>query len=410
MTGAGELRIAVRKFPPFESAIRKQWESFALREHPDASLSITAMGLDQLRDELFPKDGLRNGSWDIAFLVLDWAQAVLEAKSVMNLRPWLERNPPQGFPDGWAPSLLRRQHIGDFIVGLPYHDGPECLIYRRDLFENPWNRDQYRRRFHVELEPPETWDAFHRIARFFQRPDENLSGTCFAAYPDGHNTVYDFLLQLWTRGGEIESGGNLRVDTPEAAEALSFYRDVLNDASAVHPECRQMDSVRSGEAFARGEIAMMVNWFGFAATAEAGADSRVQGRVAIAPIPHGGAGASCSLSTYWLLVIGSGSQHPAIAYDFLRHCASREMDRLLTLEGGIGCRRSTWSDAEVNRRIPFYRDLEKLHASAREMPQTAGWPHASAILDRLVTRAISTDQPIGELLHEADEELRKSSR
>ena len=28
-------------------------------------------------------------------------------------------------------------------------------------------------------------------------------GTVFAAFPDGHNTLYDFALQLWSRGGEL---------------------------------------------------------------------------------------------------------------------------------------------------------------------------------------------------------------
>ncbi len=109
----------------------------------------------------------------------------------------------------------------------------------------------------------------------------------FALYPDGHNTVYDFCIQLWTRGGELMvADGNFCLDSQQAMEALAFLRDMVNDRSAVHPGCRVMDSVKSGMAFAAGEVAIMVNWFGFAAMADCMPNSEVRGKVSIAPIPH----------------------------------------------------------------------------------------------------------------------------
>jgi hypothetical protein len=46
-----------------------------------------------------------------------------------------------------------------------------------------------------------------------------------------------------------------------------------------------MDSVQSGLVFASGEVAIMVNWFGFAAMSETLADSKVKGCIDIAQIP-----------------------------------------------------------------------------------------------------------------------------
>ena len=67
---------------------------------------------------------------------------------------------------------------------------------------------------------PQTWDQFHRIARFLTHPQGVLYGTAFAAFPDGHNTVYDFCLQLWTRGGELfEDSGRILLATPKASES-----------------------------------------------------------------------------------------------------------------------------------------------------------------------------------------------
>jgi multiple sugar transport system substrate-binding protein len=101
---------------------------------------------------------------------------------------------------------------------------------------------------------------------------------------------------------------------------------------------------------------------------------------------------------YWLLGIPSGSRHPDLAYAFLRHLMTARMDKLLTMEGGIGCRRSTWLDPEVARLAPFFHRLAQLHENARELPRRADWPDIAHRLDRLVVEAIASDDPIPVLL------------
>jgi multiple sugar transport system substrate-binding protein len=328
--------------------------------------------------------------------------AIHESRAVVDLAPFLKKNPPDDYPQGWMPSLLRLQQIDGSALGVPYHDGPECLIYRKDLFADPNEQSAYRERFGSPLRVPQTWQEFHQVAHFFQRPENGLYGTAFAALPDGHNTVYDFLLQLWTRDGQlIDDSGQIRFDTPEAIEALTFYRSMLQDSAAVHPRCFEMDSVKSGLAFAAGELAMMVNWFGFAAMSETIAESRVKGRVDIANIPHGKVGSTTSLNIYWILSIASGSRHREIAYNFLRHCLTARMDKLLTLEGAIGCRKSTWNDPDVNRTVPFYNRLESLHTNAREIPRLAEWPRIASSIDELMLNVIQTDKPIDQLTSQA---------
>ncbi|MGH9624322.1 MAG: sugar ABC transporter substrate-binding protein, partial [Bryobacteraceae bacterium] len=196
--------------------------------------------------------------------------------------------------------------------------------------------------------------------------------------------------------------GRIHFETPEALEALRFYRSMLEDNSATHPDCREMDSVQSGLAFAAGEIAVMVNWFGFAVMCETLAGSRVKGNVGVTLVPRGGNASSVSLNAYWILSIAARSPHRDIAYRFLRHCLSAPMDKLLTLEGATGCRKSTWKDAEVNASIPFYYLLESLHASARELPRLNYWPEIAALIDELLTALIQTTTPVAQLVREAD--------
>lgn len=380
------FRIAVRAFPPFESAIRRQWESFEAEARTGLRLEAVPLDLHPLHAAIF---GPAAETWDAAFLVTDWIAEAARSHTLLDLAPYLASAPPEGYPDAWTPSLLRFQQVDRRVLGLPYHDGPECLIYRKDLFAA------------AGLAAPQTWDEFHAIARRLTTPSENRYGAVFAAYPDGHNTVYDFCLQLWSRGGDLfDAAGHPQLQTAAARDALRFYRGILRDPSAVHPRCAEFDSVKSGYAFAHGEVALMVNWFGFAAMCETAPDSSVRGRVAVAEVPGG-----VSLNVYWTLAIPATCTRPDLAWSFLSHCASAPMDKLLTLEGGIGCRKSTWSDAEVNRAIPFYRGMERIHTGARELPRLAGWSAIASVLDALVLEALGSDRPESELLAEAQERI-----
>lgn len=364
------------------------------------------MDLHPLEAALFHADGMRKGDWDVAFVPTDWIASMQQHGAALDLAPMLAAEPPVDYPSGWTESLLHLQRVDNAVLGVPYHDGPECLIYRRDVFEDTELRSKYWDRYKQELRPPSTWEEFHQIARFLQRPDDGLFGTVFAAFPDGHNSVYDFLLQLWSRGGELVSpSGELRFETSAAVEGLSFYRSILADQQAVHPDCAAMDSIASGLAFAAGQVAMMINWFGFATMAHTGADSAVRSLVDIAPVPHGPQESALSLNVYWLLAIAAGSPHASVAWKFLRHVLTPEMDKLTTLSGAIGCRRSTWSDPEVNQAIPFYHRMKQLHECAREIPRRADWPLIANIIDELVTATIGSTAPIPELLRQADAKL-----
>lgn len=401
------FRIAVRQFGPFESAMQKLWDHYCLETGCTVQAEMVPMDLHLLHQSILKENGLANGTWDVAHINTDWLCEAYASGALEDLKPYIDKNPPNNFPKGWSASLLSMQRFGSEIVGLPFHDGPECLIYRKDLFDDKHEQQKFFEQYGKPLQVPRTWEEFQIIARFFHRPEENLYGTAFAAYPDGHNTVFDFCLQLWTRGGNLtDKDGLVNIHSPQAAEGLEFYRNILQDKQAVHPNSPDYESVQAGAAFARGEAAMMINWFGFASVCEVSDGCPVKGKVDIAGLPKGDGGESASLNVYWLYSIGSGSRHKELAYDFIRFATNRKNDKLLTLEGGIGCRISTWNDEEVNRIVPYYHKLEMLHQNARSLPLKSNWAQIAAIIDEVVLKALNTGRPVNELLEEGQEKIR----
>ncbi|MEM6550754.1 MAG: extracellular solute-binding protein [Planctomycetota bacterium] len=400
------FRFAIRQFEPFERSMQEIWDAFCAQTGCTLTFEPVPLDLHPLYDALLGNGGMKNGDWDVAHLNTDLIAEAHAGSALLDLKPFIEQNPPDDFPSGWTGSMLGFQDFGDALVGLPFHDGPECLIYRTDLFNDTNEQANFKAKTGKNLAPPKTWDDFIAIARFFQRPEQNLYGTVFAAYPDGHNTVFDLALQVWTRGGElVDDAGRVVVDTSEAVEGLTFYREVLRDTTVVHPGCADMDSVKSGMAFAAGEIAMMVNWFGFAGMCEVLPESAVRGKVDITEIPASPGCSSASLNCYWMYTIASGTPHAQTAYDFIRFATTAEQDKRLTLNGGTGCRISTWHDAEVNAAVPYTHRLEPLHAKARTLPRAANWSELAGVIDTLVLKTINTDRPIAELLTESQAKL-----
>jgi len=401
-----KFKIAVRKFDAFESAIEKIWKSFCKTTGCKLALEAIPLDLHPLYDTILKDEGLKNGTWDVSLINTDWITEAYTSNSVENLTSYIEKNPPNDFPNGWSNSLLYKQEFEDKIVGLPFHDGPECLIYRKDLFESVEEGIAFYEKHGKPLKIPKTWDDLIQVAEFFNRPEQGLYGTTFAAYPDGHNTVFDFCLQLWTRGGDLfDKNKKIKLNSKAAIRGMEFYRKALKNRSAIHPDSRNFDSVKSGMAFANGNLAMMVNWFGFASMCEFLEDSKVKGKVDIANVPAGPKGKGTSLNAYWMYVIGSGSQHKDVAYEFIKFAVNAENDKLLTLEGAIGCRKSTWHDEDVNKEVPYYYKLEALHKNTRSLPRKSNWTEIADVIDRLVLEVINTSKSIKKILKHAQEEI-----
>ena len=155
---------------------------------------------------------------------------------------------------------------------------------------------------------------------------------------------------------------------------------------------------------------MMINWFGFASMCAVDANSKVKGKVGVDLLPSAAGEQSASLNVYWLYTIAKGSQNKQVAYDFLRFVTQAKQDKQLTLEGGIGCRISTWKDEEINEIIPFYHKLEQLHEVANSLPQKKNWAAMAAVIDEMVLSAINSEEPSKSLIEKAQKQINELER
>jgi multiple sugar transport system substrate-binding protein len=398
------LRIILRNYADFENALTEEARLFEAR-YPGTKIELVSVGIHELYHSAITEGGLRDGRFDLALLVTDWLAEAHSAGAVEGLHHWQQLIPLHDWPGGWPRSLVQPLIFGDHLTSLPWHDGPECLVYRSDLFQDPAAHSAFRSQFSRDLAPPTTWDEFEQVAGFFTDQTAGRYGTVFAAFPDGHNTLYDFALQVWSRGGELtDATGRPSLTTPNALAALDFYRRVVCNPALCHPKSPQLDSTQSGDLFLAGEVVMMANWFGFAARSGREGSS-LAGKVAIAPIPTANGASPVSLSVFWALAMGKGSRRKELAWQFLRFVASPERDLGITRHGTVGVRLSTWRNPELQSRNPVYHEVEAISLGARQLPTGPGMASFAAIIDNVISRALSTDEPSEAILDLAQREI-----
>jgi len=404
---APPLNLIYRVFDGFDQALTRQAADYQTSQ-PGFALHLESLDVPSLYDTMIANRGCLSGNYDLFLAVTDWFPELIRDGLVLPLDDRLRRDPPLGWPDAWPASLRRlQQDTSGHVFGLPYHNGPEVFMYRTDLFDDPMERERFRRQHGRNLAPPTTWSDLLDLARYFTRPDDDLVGCVVAAKPDGHNDVYDFLIHLWSRGGVfLDESCRPMFAGAEGEEALRFYLDLIHEHRVTQPNPWEYDSIASGEFYASGRAAMMWNWCGFHSVADLPATSKIPGKTRSVMLPGGDGprGEPVSLIVYWVMTIPTGSQYPNAAWDFMRHLATSAMDKTTALSGGSGTRLSTWNDPEVREQFGYYATIEEVHRRARTLPALPEYPAINEVIDRMMARVVPNPQSMSRALRDASQE------
>ena len=361
------------------------------------------LGLPELEQVLCESAVCHDGAADLVLVPADWLPRLAAAGALCPLDRLLEAKPPSGWPDAWSDSFVdvvtftggppsgsrvdtsasaRKQ-----LWGVPFHDGPPLLIYRRDLFESVDERQRYAAEFGEEMVPARTWAEFSRQAGWFTRPAESLFGTVLAGAPDGHNNVYDFVTQLRRHGGEVVDGRTPAFGGSAGLAALAWLRRHAVLQPATSPAAHDLDSVQSGAEFAAGRVALMVNWAGYALAAER-PTSAVAGRVGVALAPrHDDGSPTVVVNAFWALAVAAGSASPTgPGTSCNAGCRRRGMSRRPW--PGQRIHGSTWSDPRITALSDAFGLFEAAHRSSRPLPVIVELPLLVQILSDLVERVV----------------------
>ncbi|HRD66625.1 MAG TPA: extracellular solute-binding protein [Candidatus Competibacter sp.] len=307
--------------------------------------------------------------------------------------------------------------------------------YRKDLFEDPANRKDFRERYNRELAPPGTWTEYRDIAEFFtgrRATDGTALYGAAEAFARGGQQFWDVFSRASAytnhpafRGAQFFDPDTMRaqINNPGWVRAVQDYVDILKFCS---PDAKGYDIVGARQAFMSGHAAMILDWGDTGPLAEDPAQSHVVGKVGYFVLPgsrdvwngrfwrwerferpykapflaFGG----------WVAGVPKNSRHQQAAWDYIQWYSSPEnsLHDVVTSGTGINPYRLThFTDIDAWTRV-FSRAaaaeyLEVLRASL-DSPQVAldlripGFFRYTEALEIQLTRALNGETPVKEAL------------
>ena len=178
----------------------------------------------------------------------DWINENIDVDSIFETAMTAFAEYPKGSKKYWA---------------LPAEVDCNGFAYRTDLFEDPKEKDAFKKKYGYELAPPETYDQLRDIAEFFTRPPDlyGIAPWYTKAY-DG--ITMGFQQVLWSFGGSYGDEQTYKIEgilnSEAGVKALEYYKDLKQFAPEGSVEYYWAESL---DAFKKGLVAMTMDYFAF---------------------------------------------------------------------------------------------------------------------------------------------------
>lgn len=151
------------------------------------------------------------------------------------------------------------------VWSLPLQSNVLTVSYRKDLFNDPKNKEEFKKQFNHELAIPQTLDEYLDIAKFFTRDTNNdgkmdMYGTTLMGKKHEANFV-DYKSFLSDFGGNIFDDKLKPVFNDEkGVKALETYGSWINQYKVTPPGALTYTWDEVATVFGSGQVAMGMNY------------------------------------------------------------------------------------------------------------------------------------------------------
>lgn len=226
------------------------------------------------------------------------------------------------------------------VVAIPA-DGDIAVLYlRKDMLDEPANKEAFKKQFQRELEPPETWDEYLDLIRFFHDPGNNFYGSCEER--DLHTGWMFWMLRYTSQATPtqylFDDDMHPLINSPEGIRATEQYIATIPYSPP--------DSLVEGNNYSY-TLPFFKNGHGFAFILTMSAakmlnspHSMLRGKVMIYPMPGNIVGDELVQKSSFIygnnIVIPAGSKHPELAFLYAMWLSDPEISsRSVQVSGGM---------------------------------------------------------------------------
>ncbi|MGV8831815.1 MAG: ABC transporter substrate-binding protein [Devosia sp.] len=310
----------------------------------------------------------------------------------------------------YVPGTLKSAMVDGRLVQLPRVTDVSNLYYRKDLYEDPAKMEAYKAQFGTDLAPPKTFDEFKQQIIFFADAP-NLYGTAFAGKDEGMSGRFMEILRA--NGGDLfDADWNPTFNSAAGVEALNWFKDIY-DAGAVPAGTVNYTWDDIGQAMAAGQLAVDLDWPGFAGFYSDPSASKISDVLGFAVSPVGSAGVRGGWSGSHSFSVTEACDNKEAATSFAVFLTNDESEMMEAEAGNLPTRTKTFDEV-----IKYFNDNGKTAlaemfpiwqaslADARTPPLIPQWIEVSNVLWPQLQAAIVGEKTPQEALDKAADEAR----
>jgi multiple sugar transport system substrate-binding protein len=212
-------------------------------------------------EELFPKQMLEHkagsGAYDILTIGPSWVADMARAGALEPLDSYIEKYGVASEFGDIAPAFRDWMKFEGKTYALVVDGDVHVLYYRKDIFEDPANLEEFKEKYGYDLGPPQTWKAFGDICQFITdkyAPDLYGAGLINTGYMH-----FFFSERFRTYGGKFFDPETMQA-TVNSQAGIDALTDMVDQLDCQPPGVQTWGFGESLSALNSGEIAMTITW------------------------------------------------------------------------------------------------------------------------------------------------------
>ena len=269
------------------------------------------------------------GAYDALNVIPSWMPDLVKAGALEELDPYVDKYGYREELENIAPTYRDNQmKVDGKIYGFPDDGDLFVLYYRKDLFEDPENRAEFKARYGYDLGPPQTWEQYADAGRFIT---EKYAPKIYGAgqFRQPAYGIWMFEERYRVEGGRFFDPETMRAQINNEIGVKAF-EGMRSDNAFMPPGVETWGFVEALSSFLAGDIAMTISWppfgrwaAGYGTEEEALSwvpKSTIADKVGYA-LPPGG---TPQLAAGFSLSVSSSSKNKEAAYLFIQWLNSEE--------------------------------------------------------------------------------------
>ena len=349
----------------------------------------------QLHDLISQKLKNRDTGVDVFVMDVIWPAEFASAGWVLPLDSFFTANEQQQFLR--APITANR--YSGRIFGVPLFIDAGVLYYRRDLLEKN------------SFAAPRFWPELVQQAKAILRSERDPQLAGFSAqFKQYEGLVCNMMEFIVSNGGALWDETRMKgaIDEKPALDAIRFVRDeIVGQISS--RGLLAYEEPESLALFTEGRAIFHRNWPYAGVIANDSRQSKVAGRVGMAPLPSFPGHPGASALGGWQLAISRFSRQPELAWRFVSFISGEAMQKRIAVEiGKAPTRVSLYKDRDVLAAVPHLKTLQQIFEQAVPRPVTPVYTPLSNILQRYFSSVLTL--PDADLLRRSGAAARDMNR